>query len=87
MMHKNNNNNLVTPYFISNGGYFPNEGEIIGVTEDDSVVYIPDTLTILSESEFVDYIKTLSLKNEEGIELSLEEKEQLANDWLDENYN
>ena len=87
MMHKNNNNNLVTPYFISNGGYFPNEGEIIGVTEDDSIVYIPDTLTILSESEFVDYIKTLSLKNEEGIELSLEEKEQLANDWLDENYN
>lgn len=87
MMHKNNENNLITPYFISNGGYFPIAGEMIGVTEDDSKVYIPDTLTFLTAAEFVDYIKTLSLKNEEGIELSLEEKEQIANNWLSVNFN
>ena len=83
LMHKNNENNLVTPYFISNGGYFKNNGELIGITEDDEKIYVPETLTELTEIEFIDYVKSLTLNGEDG-EMSLKEKEKMAKSWIEE---
>lgn len=81
-MHKDNNNSKTTPYFIKDGGYFENNKEFIGVTEDDDEIYVPTTLIVLTNTEFIDYIKTLTIKNIDGVELTLSEKQTLAENWL-----
>ena len=84
-MHKDNNHNLITPYFISDGGYFPNKGEMIGVTEDDEEVYVPKTVEKLTNEEFITYAKNLVTSlNAQGdnVELSDADKEAILNQWL-----
>ena len=86
VMHMNNDKNLVTPYFIMNGGHFLVNHEMVGVTEDDDKVYVPTTLEELSEQQFIDFVVSLSLKDEEGNEMTSEQKTSLANSWLDNNF-
>ena len=86
LMHRNSEGNKVTPYFIANGGYFIVGEEMIGITYDDDDIYVPDTLTVLTEEELVTHVKSLTLKTPEGHTLTLEEKESLAEKWLDDNY-
>jgi hypothetical protein len=94
-MHKDNNHRKITPYFISDGGYFIKGGEIIGITEDDDIIYVPkDTLITLTNDEFISYIKSLDLNDsQESKEGSLQEvaldstqKEDLAKAWLKERF-
>jgi len=78
------------PYFILDGGYFAYEGNLIGLTRDDSNCYIPpdtELVTFHSKLDFANYIKTLVLKlfqpESEFVELTEEEKITLANSWWD----
>lgn len=86
MMHRNSEGNLITPYFISDGGYFPVGNEYVGVTVDDDEVYIPETLTVLSEQDFKDFVVGLVLRNNEDELLNDENKLELANNWLSNNF-
>lgn len=82
MLHKNNNNNLVTPGFVNDGGYFPKNNEYIGVSEDDEIVYLPETIEKLTNQDFIDYVKTLTMKDDDGNLLSDDDKEAIANNWI-----
>jgi hypothetical protein len=79
----------VVPYFIQDGGYFPHNGRLIGLTKDDIDCYVPpvsELYTIIGKEEFVNYITALTLFSTPSFsahELSTEEKQQLANDWWD----
>ena len=81
LMHKNGNGNLITPYFIEDGGHFIKEGEMVGLTYDDTEVYVPETLTVLTNEELVTHVKSLTMSGEEGI-LSDDDKETMADQWL-----
>lgn len=77
-----------TPYFIEDGGYYPIDYQYVGITRDDSYCYIPDfvedggTLLELSNSDLVDRVVALDMKNSQGESLSTEQKTALANTWL-----
>ena len=85
-MHKNNNNNKITPYFIKNGGYFLVNHEMVGITEDSDIIYVPETLVELTEQELIDFVVTLEMRDEEGNLLTEQQKIDLANAWLDNNF-
>ena len=81
LMHKNLEGNLCTPYFIEDGGHFITGNEMIGLTYDDSEVYVPETLTILTSEELVTHVKSLNMSDEKG-KLTIAKKESIANNWL-----
>lgn len=76
------------PYFIENGGHFPNDGKLIGVTKDDHDCYIPlaGLLVLESKEELASYVEgSLDLVDVKGVALSSEQKIELANSWWDQN--
>ena len=87
LMHKNNDGNNITPLFIDNGGYFPDNNTLIGVTYDDSEIYIPETLTVLTKAELITFVKGLSFDDAEGNSKSVKEKKIMAEKWLSNNIN
>jgi hypothetical protein len=96
-MHKDNNNNLITPYFVKDGGYFEVNGEKVGISEDDDEVYLPKSVIIMPKEDFTLHVEaiamvdpipkeTLDVKGEivleANIELTKEEKTTMATAWL-----
>jgi hypothetical protein len=81
-MHTDGQNKII-PYFIEDGGYFPDDNRLVGVTFDDSDIYIPlDTVIELTSEEFTAKVIALEM-TKQGTPLTSEEKETLANEWLD----
>jgi hypothetical protein len=76
------------PNYVSNGGYFPNGSELIGVSVEDDLT-IPEEVEILDKSELVSHVTSLVLYKRNpidmtySVELTTEEKENSVNDWLD----
>jgi hypothetical protein len=74
------------PYFIEDGGYFSNNGRLIGLTRDDASCHVPpstELVTITTKEEFATYVIALTLSTPlEGV-LSTEQKTALANSWWD----
>jgi len=77
------------PYFIQDGGYFSNNGKLIGLTKDNTDCYIPpspELVTFATKSDFAVYIIALTLfqrVNQTSVELTEEQKTTLANNWWD----
>jgi hypothetical protein len=92
MMHRNERGNLITPHFISDGGYFPHNNRYIGIIDDESEYYVPKTkkdsiysdLEEFDDKEFEDLIISLDFFNEDGVPLTELEKINIATNWLTE---
>ena len=46
-----NGHGMSTPTFITNGGYWPHDGEMIGVEPDAPEYYVPSTVNVLTVAE------------------------------------
>lgn len=74
--------NKTIPYFIEDGGYFEIGNKKIGVTCDDSEVYIPlETLTEMSSQAIIDRVVGMDIIRQ-GETLTESEKEDIATEWL-----
>lgn len=83
LLHKNDTNGLITPYFVNDPGHFGWVHEYIGVSEDDEIIYLPDTVDILTNQQFVDYVVSLPLRTPPSDELkTTEEKTTIAVTWI-----
>ena len=85
MMHRNNNNNEIIPYFVEDGGYFVLDTpykSLIGVSCDTDEIFLPDGINALTNQELIDRVVSMDLKDEEGNPLTDEEKTVIAETWL-----
>ena len=51
-MHRNEQGNMITPYFIKEGGYYPVGNKLVGHTVDNGS-YIPSTLVVLDKAALI----------------------------------
>jgi hypothetical protein len=84
------------PYFIKDylsykvkGLNKENNDRYLGVTVSSDAEYIPETLVELTEEQFIEQLKTAKITNDEGtdenVELTDEEKEEIAKTFIEEN--
>lgn len=72
------------PYFIQDGGHFPNNGKLIGLTHDDVDCYVPsepELVTFAAKADFQTYVAALTLSSIDGSELTEQQKLDLAEAW------
>lgn len=76
------------PDYVSDGGYFPDGSDLIGVSvEDDSG--IPVEIEVMNRSSIISHVTSLVLYKRNPIdmlfseEMTTEEKETCAIEWLD----
>lgn len=72
------------PYFIEDGGYFYNNGKLIGLTRDDVNCYIPPStglVTFASLNDFITHILTLSITGLDKNQLTNQQKTDYATAW------
>jgi hypothetical protein len=84
----NAKNNLSVPDYITDGGYFSSNGNndewLIGLSNAETA---PEGTFEMSYADFITYVKSLTLNklNEENlfsIEMTEQEKEDLAKNWM-----
>ena len=80
----NEHGNKSIPGFVSDGGYFIDSGSMIGVSKDDTDIYIPSDIATLSNQQFIDRIVSMSLQDSSCRELTADQKTDIANKWLNE---
>jgi len=51
-MHRNEQGNMITPYFIKEGGYYPVGNKLVGHTVNNGS-YIPSTLVVLDKAALI----------------------------------
>ena len=51
-MHVNKQGNLITPFFIADGGYYVDGNKLVGHTVNDGS-YIPETLIVLDRDALI----------------------------------
>lgn len=74
------------PYFIEDGGYFRNNGKLVGLTKDDIECYVPPNTTLITfetKSALADYVVELNILDIDGNYLAEQQKRDLANSWWD----
>jgi len=83
--------NGAIPYFISDGGYWPVNNKLIGITIDDSESYIPKftteggDLASLSNQDLINKVVSINLSDPRTEqEYTIEEKTNIAEQWLKE---
>jgi hypothetical protein len=77
------------PYFIQDGGYFYNNGKLIGLTKDDVTCYVPpatELVTFTSQSELEDHVISLTIYSFHRVLLNEEQKRELAATWWNERH-
>lgn len=73
------------PVFIKDGGYFLSNFELVGVSVDETELYVPDSVVRLTRQQLIDRVKSLPYKNDiTGEPKTLQEKEDMAVAWLAE---
>ena len=83
--------NLKTPYFIDDGGYFPDGTKFIGIVNENTECYVPVTskedasvdLTELTRAELVTKVQNKGMNDVEGNPRTSEEIETHVNSWCD----
>ena len=70
-LHRNERGNLITPYFIKDGGYYVVCNKLVGHTVDNES-YIPSTLVVLDKAALITRLTNL------GYKIRVEETERLA---------
>lgn len=87
--HKNYEGNLITPYWIEDGGFFAYDNIYVGIIDDESEYYTPKTnkqdsssdLEELDNDELKDYIENLPLKFIDEEEKIVDNR-KVAENWL-----
>lgn len=96
-LHRTNEGAMITPPFISDGGYFENGNKFIGAMDDTEKYYTPETnkdnpnsdLVEYSKTELITHMQSVGIKGtNEGMESALtsEEIATLVGNWCDERY-
>jgi hypothetical protein len=70
-MHRNERGNMITPYFIKDGGYYGIGNKLVGHTVDNES-YIPSTLVVLDKAALITRLTNM------GYQIRVEETERLA---------
>ena len=70
-LHRNERGNMITPYFIKDGGYYVVGNKLVGHTVDNES-YIPSTLVVLDKAALITRLTNL------GYKIRVEETERLA---------
>ena len=60
-MHRRRQGNMITPYFIDNGGYFVVGNKLVGHTVNDGS-YIPSTLVVLDKAALITRLTNMGYK-------------------------
>lgn len=71
------------PKFIKDGGYFPKGYELVGVTVDDSMRYVPSTVPSISKAELIARALEVML-NKDGSPITQAQAESIVQTFLDE---
>ena len=58
-MHRNEQGNKITPYFIMDGGYYGIGNKLVGHTLDNDS-YIPSTLVVLDKAALITRLTNMS---------------------------
>jgi hypothetical protein len=82
--HKNNDGNLMRPYFVKDARHFEKDGKWIGISEDTKTIYLPGTVERMTNEQLIDWVKSLDnmWNREEERLMTEEEKESYAIEWL-----
>jgi hypothetical protein len=51
-LHRNQQGNKIIPFFIIDGGYFPDGNKSVGIVANDGS-YIPETLVVLDRAALI----------------------------------
>ena len=70
-MHRNEQGNMITPFFIDDGGYYGIGNKLVGHTVNDGS-YIPSTLVVLDKAALITRLTNM------GYQIRVEETERLA---------
>ena len=70
-LHRNERGNMITPFFIEDGGYYPVGSKLVGHTVNDGS-YIPSTLVVLDKAALITRLTNL------GYKIRVEETERSA---------
>lgn len=49
------------PKFILDGGYYPINEEMIGITVDEDIRYVPSTVVRMDRQDVIDWLNTLGI--------------------------
>ena len=70
-LHRNERGNMIIPFFIEDGGYYPVGNKLVGHTVNDGS-YIPSTLVVLNKAALITRLTNM------GYQIRVEETERLA---------
>ena len=70
-LHRNERGNMITPFFIDDGGYYGVGNKLVGHTVDNES-YIPSTLVVLDKAALITRLTNL------GYQIRVEDTERLA---------
>ena len=90
-LHRIADGKLVTPGFISDGGYFSNGEKLIGIVDTSLGFYIPQTTKDNANAELVEYtraelialIQGTGFKDADMVDMSAEDIAIMVNAWCD----
>ncbi len=69
------------PKFVSDGGYFPFMGELIGISVDEDMRHVPSSVARLTKSELVEWINTTQI-DIKGKKITKKASEEMASMFL-----
>ena len=78
------------PYFIDDGGYYPIDKKMVGVTKDSDDCFIPKfvseggELVQVSNQDFINRVVGMDLEDADGNVMDADKKTTVANEWLSE---
>ena len=70
-LHRNERGNMITPFFIDDGGYYGVGNKLVGHTVDNGS-YIPSTLVVLDKAALITRLTNM------GYQIRVEDTERLA---------
>ena len=70
-LHRNERGNMITPFFIDDGGYYGVGNKLVGHTVDNES-YIPSTLVVLDKAALITRLTNM------GYQIRVEDTERLA---------
>ena len=84
--HKNNDGNLLRPYFVKDPRHFEKDCVWVGISEDTKEVYLPKTVEKLTNEQLIEWVKSIEemYNIEENRPMTVEEREDYAINWLKE---
>ena len=60
-LHRNERGNMIIPFFIEDGGYYPIGNKLVGHTVNDGS-YIPSTLVVLDKAALITRLTNLGYR-------------------------